>query len=119
MKLIVAIIQPRRLDHLSSALRKSGIPGITVTQARGFGKETADSDWDLSGELSTKVRVELVVSDDRCDEIVRIIQRTVSTGKAGDGLIYVQEVLYSMRISTGEKRTGEFNLDILKQPPSN
>lgn len=106
MKLVVAVIQPKRVDHLSSALRKAGIPGITVTPSKGFGTEHAASDWDLSGELSQKTKVELVVTDETCDEIVRLIQKTVCTGKPGDGLIYVQDVISAVRISTGEVQTG-------------
>lgn len=75
---------------------------MTVLQAKGFGREHFDSDWDFSGDLSTKTRVEMVVSDDNCQNIVDIIQKTVSTGKAGDGLIYVQDVQMAMRISSGE-----------------
>ena len=115
MKLLVAIIQPRKLDYLTSALRRAGIPGITVTPAKGFGKETAESDWDLSGELSNKVKVELVVQDEKCEEIVRIVQKTVSTGKPGDGLIYVQDLVFTVRISTGERRTGEINIEQIRQ----
>jgi len=106
MKLVVAIIQPKRLDYLCSALRRAGIPGITVTPAKGFGQEYAVSDWDLSGELSGKTRVELVISDAECAEIVKLIQKTVSTGKAGDGLIYVQDVQSAIRISSGEPVSG-------------
>ncbi len=112
MKLIVAIIQPRKLDYLASAIRRAGISGLTACAARGFGTETAESDWDLSGELSEKTRVEIVSTDDKCDEIVRLVQKTVSTGKPGDGLIFVQDIEYTVRIASGEKRTGE----ILKKP---
>lgn len=105
MKLVVAIIQPKRLDQLASALRRAGIAGITVTQAKGFGREHFDSDWDFSGDLSNKTRVEMVVSDEACENIVDIIQKTVSTRRAGDGLIYVQPVEMTMRISTGDKNT--------------
>lgn len=106
MKLVVAIIQPKRLDYLCSALRRAGIPGITVTPAKGFGREYAVSDWDLSGELSAKTKVELVVSDSECDEIVKLIQKTVSTGKAGDGFVFVQDVVSAIRISSGEPVVG-------------
>lgn len=110
MKLIVAIIQPKKMDYLASAIRRAGISGLTACSVKGFGTETVESDWDLSGELSDKVRVEIVSTDESCDEVVRLIQKTVSTGKPGDGLIYVQEICYSVRIASGEMRTGECEL---------
>lgn len=102
MKLIVAIINPQRLDYLTAALRRAKAPGCTVTPAKGFGKENAGIDWDLSGELTEKVRVEMVIEDAAADQIVRVIQKAVSTGKAGDGIIFVQDVLQSVRLSFGD-----------------
>lgn len=95
MKLIVAVIQLEYLDSVTSALRRAGISGATVTSAKGFGRENAKSDWDLSGELTPKVRVEVVLSDESCGEIVDLISKTIGIGKVGAGFIYVQEVLDS------------------------
>lgn len=95
MKLIVAIIQPAKVDYVTSAIRRAGLPGATVTEAKGFGAENVVSDWDLSGELTDKAKVEIVLSDDRCDEIVSLIEKTVGMSKAGSGFIYVQDVIYN------------------------
>jgi nitrogen regulatory protein PII len=95
VKLIVAIIQPNKVDYVTSAIRRAGITGATVTTVKGFGEENAVSDWDLSGELTEKAKVEIVLGDDRCDEIVTIIEKTIATGRPGSGFIYVQDVLAS------------------------
>lgn len=102
MKLIVAIINPQRLGYVTAALRRAKIPGATVTNAKGFGKEMAEIDWDLSGELTDKIRLEVVIEDQYAEQIMRIIQRASSTGHAGDGIIYVQDVVSSMRLSFGD-----------------
>lgn len=102
MKLIVAIINPQRLGYVTAALRRAKIPGATVTNAKGFGKEMAEIDWDLSGELADKIRIEVVIEDSAVDQIMRIIQRAASTGHSGDGIIYVQDVHASIRLSFGD-----------------
>jgi nitrogen regulatory protein PII len=104
MKLIVVIIQPNKLEYVTSALRRAGVSGATVTAAKGFGEENVVSDWDLSGELTEKVKLELVLKDESCDEIVSLIETTIGSGKPGAGFIYVQEVLacYGYRHFTGQ-----------------
>jgi nitrogen regulatory protein P-II 1 len=102
VKLIVAIINPQRLGYVTAALRRAKIPGATVTNAKGFGKEMAEIDWDLSGELTEKIRIEVVIEDQYAEQIARIIQRAASTGHAGDGIIYMQEVFSSIRLSFGD-----------------
>lgn len=108
MKLITAVIQPKMLERLASALRKAKVPGITVVEAKGFGRETFLSDWDLTGYLTPKTKVELAVNDDQVDALVELIQKTVTTGKSGDGIIFITEVLGSVRIGSGE--SGEIAL---------
>ena len=93
MKVVIAIVRPNKLDYVTSALRRGGISGATVTQAKGFGEETAVSDWDMSGELTEKVKIEIVLDDDDCDRVVELIKKTIGTGKAGAGFIYVQDVV--------------------------
>jgi nitrogen regulatory protein P-II 1 len=95
VKLVVAIFQPNKLDYVTSAIRRAGISGATVTHAKGFGAENLVSDWDLSGELTEKVKMEIVLADDKCDEIVELIEKTVGIGKPGNGFIFVQDVLAS------------------------
>lgn len=102
MKLITAVIQPRMLERLASALRKARVPGLTVVEAKGFGRETFLSDWDQTGYLTTKTKVELAVNDDQVESLVELIQKTVTTGKSGDGIIFVTDILSSVRIGSGE-----------------
>ena len=102
MKLITAVIQPSMLERLASALRKARVPGITVVEAKGFGRETFLSDWDLTGYLTPKTKVELAVNDDQVENLVKLIQKTVTTGQSGDGIIFVTEILGSTRIGSGE-----------------
>ncbi len=92
MKVVIAIVRPNKLEYVTSALRRGGVKGATVTQAKGFGAETAVSDWDMSGELTEKVKIEVVLEDEDCDKVVDLIQKTIGTGKAGAGFIYVQDV---------------------------
>lgn len=109
MKLIVAIFNTQRLEYVTAALRRAKSPGCTVTPAKGFGKDSAAVDWDFSGKLYERVRIELVIDDDAANEIVRVIQKAASTGKSGDGIIFVQEVLSSIRIGFGDS-TGMYKI---------
>ncbi|MBX9721381.1 MAG: hypothetical protein K2X81_08310 [Candidatus Obscuribacterales bacterium] len=102
MKLIVAIIQPEKLDYLTAALRRAGVRGVTVTQARGFGDENAAYDWNLRGDLTSKLKVETVVSDEVCDEIVMVIQSTVAKGSREHAFLYVIDVVKTVHFFTGE-----------------
>ncbi len=102
MKLIVAIIQPSKLDYLTAALRRAGVRGVTVTQARGFGDENANYDWNLSGDLTQKLKVETVVSDEICDEIVMVIQATIAKGNKEHAFLYVVDVVKTVHFFTGE-----------------
>ncbi len=102
MKLIVAIINPQRLGFVSSALRRAKVPGVTVTSAKGFGKDNREIDWDMSGDMTDKIRIEVVIDDDACQQIVAAIQKSASTGRSGDGIIYVQDVNSSIRIGFGD-----------------
>lgn len=97
MKLVIVIVQPDKLDYITSALRRAGVSGATVTEVKGFGEENAMSDWDMSGELIEKMKIEIVLSDERAEEIIALIQKTIGSGKAGAGFIYVQEVLNCIR----------------------
>ena len=97
MKLVVVIIKPGKLDYLTSALRRGGVSGATVTMAKGFGQENAVSDWNLTGELTEKVKVEVVVEDEQCDEVVDLIKKTIGTGKSGAGFLYIQPIIESLR----------------------
>ncbi len=103
MKLIVAIIQPDRLDYIASALRRADIPGLTVTQARGFGDENLANDWNMVGDLTQKLKVEIVIADNILEETLAVIQATIRSSSASDhGFIYVSDVLKTIHISPNE-----------------
>ena len=101
MKLLTAVIKPSMLDRLASTLRRAPIAGITVLSAHGFGREEFESDLELVGYLSERTIVQMVVSDDHADELVQLIQKTVSTKSPGDGVIFVSEVESAIRLSDG------------------
>ncbi len=101
MKKITAIIKPHMLDRLASTMRKAQIAGITVMAAQGFGRDEIDADVELIGYLSERTVVEMIVTDDRVDEIVQLIQRTVSTKHSGDGIVFVSDLSSAMRLSDG------------------
>lgn len=99
MKLIVAIIQPDMLDKVSTALLRAQVGGLTVTDARGYGKDDLESDWDLSGFLTNKLRLEIALPDEQADDVVKLIQQTASTGQPGDGVIFVLNLENFVRIN--------------------
>ena len=107
MKLITAIIKPFKLDDVKEALKASGASGITVDEVRGFGRQGGHTETYRGAEYQIdfvpKVRVEVVVSDDRVDEIVAAIAGAAVTGKIGDGKIWVTEVSRVVRIRTGDE----------------
>lgn len=87
------------LDRLASALRKADVPGITVVQAKGFGREHRQADLEMVGFLSERIKVEIIVDDSQADEIVDLVQNTVRTGNVGDGIVYVANLDTVRRIS--------------------
>jgi len=107
MKLITAIVKPFKLDDVKEALKASGASGITVDEVRGFGRQGGHTETYRGAEYQIdfvpKVRVEVVVTDDRVDEIVAAIAGAAVTGKIGDGKIWVTEVSRVVRIRTGDE----------------
>ena len=106
MKLVMAIIKPFKLDAVREALTELGIQGLTVSEARGFGRQKGQREIYRGAEYSVsflpKLRLEVVVEDDLVDRTVEAIQRTAATGRIGDGKIFVLEVGHAVRIRTGE-----------------
>lgn len=98
MKLITAIIQPDIFDKVCTALMKAQVGGLTVSDVRGYGQEDLESDWDLSGYLTAKLRLDIALADDRCEEVVALIKRTAETGNVGDGVIFVSALEEFIRI---------------------
>jgi nitrogen regulatory protein P-II 2 len=106
MKLVMAIIKPFKLDEVREALTALGIQGLTVSEVKGFGRQKGQTEIYRGAEYSVsflpKVKVEVVVVDEMLDRVVEAIQQAASTGRIGDGKIFVLEVAHALRIRTGE-----------------
>jgi nitrogen regulatory protein P-II 1 len=100
MKLILAFIPPERLNKLLDDLDEQELPGLTVSEARGFGQHDRDF---TDVELPPKLRVEIVCPDENADEIVNSIHKSLHTGQRGDGKIFIMPVTDALRIKTGER----------------
>jgi nitrogen regulatory protein PII len=107
MKLVQAVIKPFKLDDVRDALAKVGVEGLTVTEARGFGRQKGHTEVYRGAEyevdLLPKALIEVVVRDDQLEAVVDAISATAQTGKIGDGKIFVYEVEQVIRIRTGEE----------------
>ena len=106
MKLVTAIIKPFKLEDVRNALEILGIQGMTITQVKGFGRQKGHTELYRGAEyvidFLPKLKIEIAVSNDRLDEIVQAIQESASTGKIGDGKIFVSSLENVIRIRTGE-----------------
>ena len=106
MKLITAIIKPFKLDDVREALSAVGAKGITMTEVKGFGRQKGHTELYRGAEYVVdflpKVKLELVVDDAAVDAVIDAITRAASTGKIGDGKIFVAPVEEAIRIRTGE-----------------
>ncbi|RTL55741.1 MAG: P-II family nitrogen regulator [Rhodocyclaceae bacterium] len=109
MKLVTAIIKPFKLDEVREALAAVGVQGITVTEVKGFGRQKGHTELYRGAEYVVdflpKVKVEAAIRDDILDQVIEAIEKSASTGKIGDGKIFVFDVEQVIRIRTGE--TGE------------
>ena len=107
MKLVQAVIKPFKLDDVRDALSKVGIEGLTVSEAKGFGRQKGHTEVYRGAEyevdLLPKLSLEVVVRDDQLETVVDTISETAQTGKIGDGKIFVFEVEQVIRIRTGEE----------------
>lgn len=106
MKKIEAIIKPFKLDDVREAIQDFGISGITVTEVKGFGRQRGHAEVYRGAEYVVdflpKIKLEIVISDDKVIELVDIICKKASTGKIGDGKIFIYDVEDAVRIRTGE-----------------
>ncbi|MGB0497589.1 MAG: P-II family nitrogen regulator [Rubricella sp.] len=107
MKKIEAIIKPFKLDEVKEALQDVGIQGLSVTEAKGFGRQKGHTELYRGAEYVVdflpKVKVEVVVADDLLDPAIEAIVGAAKTGKIGDGKIFVIAVEQAVRIRTGEE----------------
>ena len=107
MKKIEAIIKPFKLEDVKEALSEVGVEGMTVVEVKGFGRQKGHTEIYRGSEYTVdflpKVKIEVVVEDNRCDTVVDAIVKSANTGKIGDGKVFVSEIIESVRIRTGEK----------------
>ncbi len=107
MKKIEAIIKPFKLDEVKEALNEVGLKGITVIEAKGFGRQKGHTELYRGAEYVVdflpKVKIELILDDDMVDGAIEAIQNAARTGRIGDGKIFVSTVDQAIRIRTGEK----------------
>jgi nitrogen regulatory protein P-II 1 len=106
MKKIEAIIKPFKLDEVKEALQEIGLQGITVTEAKGFGRQKGHTELYRGAEYVVdflpKVKIEIVLADDLVEKAIETIQNAAKTGRIGDGKIFVYNIEDAIRIRTGE-----------------
>ena len=106
MKKIEAIIKPFKLDEVKEALQEVGVQGITVLEAKGFGRQKGHTELYRGAEyvidFLPKVKIEIVLEEDLLDKAVEAIQNAARTGRIGDGKIFVSDIGQAIRIRTGE-----------------
>jgi nitrogen regulatory protein P-II 1 len=106
MKKIEAIIKPFKLDEVKEALQDVGLQGITVTEAKGFGRQKGHTELYRGAEYVVdflpKVKIEIVLPDDRAEAAIEAIRKAAQTGRIGDGKIFVYTIEEVIRIRTGE-----------------
>ena len=106
MKKIEAVIKPFKLDEVKDALQEAGMQGITVVEAKGFGRQKGHTELYRGAEYVVdflpKVKLEIVVTDEQLDVAIEAIKTAAQTGRIGDGKIFVSDVAEAVRIRTGE-----------------
>ena len=109
MKLIVAIVQPYKLDAVREGLSELGVEGLTASEVRGFGRQKGHREVYRGSEYTInyvpKVKLEIAVADEMAERVIETVQNIAQTGKIGDGKIFVFEMSEAIRVRTGE--TGE------------
>ena len=106
MKLIMAIIKPHKLEELRDALTRLGVHGLTVTEAKGYGRQRGHTEIYRGAEYTVnfvpKVRIEVAVPDNQVDRVAEAIVAAAKTGQIGDGKVFVFSLDHAIRIRTGE-----------------
>ncbi len=107
MKLITSINKPFKVDEVREALAEIGVTGLTVTEVKGFGRQKGHTELYRGAEYVVdflpKVKVEVVVPNDRVETVTEAIVKAARTGKIGDGKIFVSPIEHAIRIRTGEE----------------
>lgn len=106
MKKIEAIIKPFKLDEVKNALNDIGVTGMTISEAKGFGRQRGHKELYRGAEYQVdfipKISIGVVVDESLADRVVGVVQETAKTGKIGDGKIFVSSIEEAIRIRTGE-----------------
>ena len=106
MKLVTAIIKPHILDEVRDSLSQLGVTGLTATEVKGFGRQKGHTEIYRGAEYTVdfipKVKIEIVVADDRADAVVDGIKTSARSGQIGDGKIFVSDIGQAIRIRTSE-----------------
>ena len=107
MKLIIAVIKPFKLDEVREALSAIGVQGITATEVKGFGRQKGHTELYRGAEYVVdflpKIKLEIAVSDELLDKTIETISKSASTGKIGDGKVFVLDLQDAIRVRTGER----------------
>ena len=107
MKKIEAIVKPFKLDDVKEALQAIGLQGMTVIEAKGFGRQRGHTELYRGAEYVVdflpKLKIEIVIDDTQLDQAIEAITGAAQTGKIGDGKIFVSDIAESVRIRTGER----------------
>jgi nitrogen regulatory protein P-II 1 len=107
LKLVVAVVKPFKLDEVKEALKGIGVQGMTLTEAQGFGRQRGHTEVYRGAEYEVdfvpKLRIEVAVDDAQADEVTEAIVAAASTGKIGDGKVWVVPVESLVRVRTGER----------------
>lgn len=107
MKKVEAIIKPFKINELKECLQENGLHGMTAYEVRGFGQQKGHSEIYRGSEYQVdfvaKIKIELIVADDRADEVVDIVVKAARTGEIGDGKVFVSDIGRAVRIRTGEE----------------
>ena len=107
MKKVEAIIKPFKLDEVKEALHEVGIKGVTVVEAKGFGRQKGHTELYRGAEYVVdflpKVKIEVVMEDSMVERAVEAIQQSAHTGRIGDGKIFISSIEEAIRIRTGER----------------
>jgi nitrogen regulatory protein P-II 1 len=107
MKKIEAIIQPHKLEDVKEALKAIGVDGMTITEVRGHGRQKGHKEiyrgMEYQVDLLPKVKVELVITDARAEEVIKTVVESARTGKIGDGKVFVFDVAEAIRIRNDDR----------------
>ena len=112
MKMVMAVVKPFKIDDVREALTDLGVEGLTISEVRGYGRQKGQTEIYRGTEYAVnflpKMKIEVAVGDEEVERVVETIEKSATTGRIGDGKIFVLDVAHAVRI-----RTGETNQDAL------